>query len=977
MKIISSFVLIYFFAGISVLAQKYAYQSFTTSQGLPQSQVNAICQDDNGYLWCGTLGGIARFNGSTFSTFSSDDGLLNNRVSCLSYIDKTLWVGHDGGVSRIVDSKITAISVREELKTIGVSDIIKFKNRILVAFNGGGLFFISGNKLIEIPGLKDDALFVRDLHLSNNTLYLGTRVGLIETTDLLHFHATTEQLNGSVSAIANYDNQLIISTFSEGLFYYSPESKKIYNHVLENRDARIFNFIVDNKNEIWMCTQVGIIRLKNNKEEYIDDSKGLPINAISCGFQDADHNCWFGTQGKGMIRAPRNDLAYFDKETGLKSDLVVSGFQDNLNNYYFGTFDIGVVKMSPGKNFESIPFQFNNTVWAAQKSVDNHHWFGTKASLFSLDKSGSATEYSIEDGLPGYKITCLHKVSATEMYVGGKDGVVLYSKGKFIEVANNRSEIGTARSILVVNKVLFVGTDLGLFQLKNRHFIPVSGFVNTVFCLAKDQNNNLLFGTEDGLYSYANNKINRIRFASELSANYINFLNYKSGTFYVGTNNGLYLLKGDNWLKNPTVSQIGISDGLIDLETNLNSSFFDNQGYFWFGTSAGLVKFNPDKFTTYHPIRRIKLKEILLNFEPFDYLKYSSKLDSNSLPSNLVLSSNDNNLLFHFDGISVSGYQNINFQYWLEGLETGWSPATKNTSVSFSGLAPGDYILRGRILDANGISQDEVRFLFTVLPPFYKRWWFISLLTLLVGGVVLSVFRFRIKRAMEISENERMMFKARLASLEQQSLNASMNRHFIFNSLNSIQYFINTSDKLSANKYLTNFAKLIRKNLDSSSENNNLITLAQEIDRIQLYLSLEAMRFKDKFDYSIETNDVDLDSITIPSMIIQPFVENSIIHGVLSNEEKKGQISIRIRLEDEVLTIEIEDNGIGIDNSLASKVGFEGDHKSQGMEITLKRIDLLKKVSNQNLELKGPFQVFNEDGTVKGTLVVLKITLEN
>jgi LytS/YehU family sensor histidine kinase len=155
-----------------------------------------------------------------------------------------------------------------------------------------------------------------------------------------------------------------------------------------------------------------------------------------------------------------------------------------------------------------------------------------------------------------------------------------------------------------------------------------------------------------------------------------------------------------------------------------------------------------------------------------------------------------------------------------------------------------------------------------------------------------------------------------------------------------------------------------------------LVTLEQEIERIKLYLSLEAMRFKDKFEYFIETNDVDLDSITIPSMIIQPFVENSIIHGVLPNENVLGKITIRVQLVDDLLTIEIEDNGIGIDRSLAQKVAFEGDHKSQGMEITFKRIDLLRKVSNQNLDLKGPFQITNEDGSISGTMVSLKIKLD-
>ena len=220
-------------------------------------------------------------------------------------------------------------------------------------------------------------------------------------------------------------------------------------------------------------------------------------------------------------------------------------------------------------------------------------------------------------------------------------------------------------------------------------------------------------------------------------------------------------------------------------------------------------------------------------------------------------------------------------------------------------------------------------------------------------------------------------YKSKLMSLEQKSLNASMNRHFIFNSLNSIQYFINSQDRLSANRYLTNFAKLIRKNLDATNESGNMVTLAQEIEGLDLYLSLEAMRFKGRFEYQINTNHIDLESIVIPAMLLQPFIENAIIHGVLPNENIKGKIEVTLTSERNILTIQIDDNGIGIKNSLRLKELVVGDHKSQGMEITAKRIDLIKKISNKGFEIIGPFQVGGIDSQVSGTRVLLKIPFES
>jgi LytS/YehU family sensor histidine kinase len=155
------------------------------------------------------------------------------------------------------------------------------------------------------------------------------------------------------------------------------------------------------------------------------------------------------------------------------------------------------------------------------------------------------------------------------------------------------------------------------------------------------------------------------------------------------------------------------------------------------------------------------------------------------------------------------------------------------------------------------------------------------------------------------------------------------------------------------------------------------VTLQQELERLELYLSLEAMRFKDRFVYSIDTDDIDTEQVLVPAMLLQPFVENSIIHGILPNEEKKGEIGVTLRQVGESIEILISDNGIGIDFSMQKKQQFQGDHKSQGMEITSKRIDLIRKMWKKDYELHGPYQVVNSDQTIKGTHVLIKIPYEN
>ena len=154
--------------------------------------------------------------------------------------------------------------------------------------------------------------------------------------------------------------------------------------------------------------------------------------------------------------------------------------------------------------------------------------------------------------------------------------------------------------------------------------------------------------------------------------------------------------------------------------------------------------------------------------------------------------------------------------------------------------------------------------------------------------------------------------------------------------------------------------------------------MEEELERMHLYLSLESMRFKGRFVYSIEMDEkIDLEGIKVPSMILQPFVENSIIHGILPQQDLEGKITVKVFEKDKYLNITIEDNGIGVSQSMSRKQVVDGDHKSQGMEITSKRIELIQKISNTDIALEGPSEIVDENGLIKGTYVLLKIPLEH
>jgi hypothetical protein len=615
-------------------------------------------------------------------------------------------------------------------------------------------------------------------------------------------------------------------------------------------------------------------------------------------------------------------------------------------------------------------------IWSLKSGSDGTIWAATDYGLSAYRPGGKVENYFLYE--PDKRVTVIERVNKTRLYVGGANGIGVIENGTFRIITSSHAfenEIGTVRAFVSYKGQLLCASEKGIYRLDGDRLVPFKNFRMNAVSMVVDNSNHLWIGTESGLYLLKGDKFAQYQLARDPASNTVNFLEVIGNRMYIGTNNGLYEL---NTLRLSIEARYGVNEGLVNLETNINSSFFDGR-YLWFGTAEGLVQFDPGtpglKEEQLPPI--LNISSILLNYAAFNYSDYATGMKPNGLPSGLRLPYNMNNLTFELDGILLSDPEGLRYQFWLEGYDETWSKPVANATVTLSNLPDGEHILHLRTIDAFGMVSNVIEMPIIITPPFWRTWWFYSIIALIVVLGIRSFFRWKIRQERERNYKKNLEYKTRLLALEQQSLNASMNRHFIFNSLNSIQYFINTQDKISANRYLTNFAKLIRKNLDSAVELDNMVTLQQEMERLELYLSLEAMRFKDRFTYHINDNGIDLESIIVPGMLLQPFVENSIIHGILPNEQRKGHIEVTLRIQDEHLEITIDDNGIGIDFSLQQKHAINGDHKSQGMEITAKRIDIIRELSKKDFDLEGPFQVTNPDQSIKGTRVSLKIPIEN
>jgi len=330
----------------------------------------------------------------------------------------------------------------------------------------------------------------------------------------------------------------------------------------------------------------------------------------------------------------------------------------------------------------------------------------------------------------------------------------------------------------------------------------------------------------------------------------------------------------------------------------------------------------------------------------------------NFIEDPLQLSYKENNIQFDYTAIDYTNSEKITFAYMLEGFDNDWVTANTNRKVNYANLKGGEYTFKLKACNSSGLwNESYAKFKFYIKPPFWQRWWFWPVLALIFITVVLFVARKRIENIRQKEKQKTALHKA-MAELETKMLRSQMNPHFIFNSLNSVQKYIWENKEEDAAEYLASFAKLIRAILENSRKET--ISLKEEIDVIKLYIELEHRRSNAHFDQ---------DKVRIPPMLMQPFIENAIWHG-LNKKEAKGNLKIIVLRQDQQLVCIIDDDGVGRQQSAGNNAE---ERKSLGMEITQQRINRLMETSNQNASVVITDK--KENAVATGTTVTITLPL--
>ena len=453
------------------------------------------------------------------------------------------------------------------------------------------------------------------------------------------------------------------------------------------------------------------------------------------------------------------------------------------------------------------------------------------------------------------------------------------------------------------------------------------------------------------------------------------------------SNEGLFVIKEDqvikryhtgNGLKSNNIKSIKERDGkiwvntdetlqIIDLKTGVITNLLDEYGLA--GLTVNDFSLHPNKLllATTSGLVVNEYKGKMVN-EMIYFPSIKATCDGIELAPNQILSSSKNNISFYFDAIQYKTPTNLNYRYKLLGIDTSWKVLSYSiNTLNFYRLPPGGYEFQVQAYDNNGIYTSDIKtFTFSILKPFWQRWWFICLIVLAGSGIVF-LFKIWSKRLIMRQGLKERLFKSQLVAIRSQ-----MNPHFIYNVLNTVQGLLYDNRKTEVGNLLGNFSDLMRKTLQASDR--QLHSLKEEIENISLYLELEKARFDKDFEFTIELElNEDPSDLIIPSMLLQPFAENAVKHGLMHKAGKKILL-ISFTQTDNGLNVRIEDNGIGRKQSYQINQRNKSKPTSFATKAIAERIELFNRLYNQKIKYDIIDQ-YDDLNNPSGTAILLFIPI--
>jgi sensor histidine kinase YesM len=915
----------------------FTVTQYSTKHGLPQNQVQTISKNpENNNLVLLTANGIVQFNGDKFKELIADKKEKTMIFSDLFFStssNKKYGVKYWGEFYQLAPT----------VKLIGKCVTVTQSNDLFYGIQKDGTLFQFDEKTASFhPVYKSEIINPFKLQISFPYIYITGDNGIIQ------YNLQTKKSNflyhEFIHRVKKIDS-LIYFLSHRDLFSYSEkthEFKKIFSTQVP--EISFLDLEKINRNEFFIASTEGLFHIKGGESNVYLKKDGLPSEFFhSLYYSKEDNTLFVGSGQKGLLQ-----LNFKSASNIFKPNFFILNSLNSIvrfeNKILVSTSNGNIFELK--KDHEAIQYAHFFSNFSSASVVNDTLAIGTWGAGIQLVKNHQEVA-RITKGLINYNVHAVFLDSKKRIWVGTDSSISIGNnfnnlshfkriKGRvvcFYELKNKSICVGTSEGFYIIESnlknVRFIGRNNGFYGKEVRSFyedyegkIWVGTYNGGIFCfhknnlvsinslpncelpldaftLAKDNNNQFYFTGNLGLYSVNFNDLNQFYYRKKQHLI----------PFYFGEEAGIY-------------------------NTEFNGGFQNNFLYhnstFYFPSIEGVTIFAP-----YKPQKsksNIQLNEIYVNDQEIDL--HQNQFSPNTQTIEIFFSKANFNLA-----------NQVYFKYKLErnGVTQSFSELTQVNKLTFNLLRHGKYVLTICSFDSfNDSVPTEIKYVFEITSKFYQTTYFylfLGLFLLIAGGIVMKIINERKSR----KKNAIHEMNQHISELKILAIQARMNPHFIFNSLNSIKYFLIIDDRKRAEKTLDNFSKLLRKFLEYSD--HQFIRIREELELIKLYVSIEQERFNHSFAFEIEIDENIIEE-EIPTMLIQPFIENAIKHGV-SNINYPGKIQLKIQKQTNKLVISIADNGIGFDEKSTNS-----KHESKGIKLVQGKITVMRQKYNVEVDLK-------------------------
>jgi len=953
-------------------AQEPVTLHLTEVDGLPDKEFYSVLEDSKGFIWLCADKGLFKYDGKTYKNYSNKEKRGLSVFGVFEDHKGRIWCNNISGQFFYVENEQlhTFVDLRTELK--GELSYFLIKDNVLIVFTRFTIYTIDlTTKKIE-EHIKSSG-FSRPLISSEGAIYLANQDGVGVINDELGFDLlfssnlpyTTKQNKPIIDGIPVFfqdDSSLFITEnrLNKNVFFRVDFNKKQLHtqQGLESLENERIYSIYNTNQQVWFGTANGLYLYRYSNQRFVKQKHILQGKHVSNVIKDKEDNYWITTLNQGVYVIP--NLYVYSYPISQKHQNISSIDKIDSTYYLIGTKS-GTCLIYDLDNYaeKDIPLLDNSRISALIHNENNKtSYISSDKTIYSYNhetkklkpgvlKNSSVKRFSILNDnqllFLNYSTTFLLKDSniqtilknkrpytsfyseSNQVYVSYVDGLVCYdSLWKPTSITHNNEAIYGVSVTESKNNIIWVGTFKdGLFGIKNNeviyHFTTKNGLVSNKIELIKADENSLWIATDEGIQKL------------ELLFNL------------------------------PTLKTLKKRDGIPSYNIS-GIEFYDDQVIF--SSNKGLFSVHKTKAFKIQPPISVSISKIEINNVITPNTKsYSLKYDQN----NIKIDVNANAFQFSKTG---------QYKYRLTGLDTHWNiTETGVSTIVYNSLPSGNFTFEVKPFlaskDYTGASQSVT---FSIAQPFWTTWWFILGCTLVLMGSLVVYFRLKMKkeaqhRALEVKQ---LSLDNELIALKLENLRSQMNPHFIFNALNSIQEYIVLNQKHLASEYLGKFAQLIRTYLSHSTK--GFISLQEELDCLEMYLELEELRFEDQLQTQVICPQIiQSEKLIIPTMLIQPYVENALKHGLLHlKTHRLLTITFSYNSQEQLLYCNIEDNGIGRE---ASEKFKNRSHKPFATKATQDRLALL----NYGKEKQIGVQIIDlyTEGKPSGTRVQMSIPYTN